>query len=139
MNKARLTSRMTYAAYISQQIGRLEYFATRDAIRAERIRCRLERYVKDKGPSGSGIDCGTTLSDGAEPQKLVFTFSFHTMDEHGCYDGWIDYTLVVKPEFNGLNLLIKGRDKNGLKDHLYEVYRNWLTEEADHPAMIEAD
>lgn len=96
----------------------------------ERHEARLAELV-DLLPSGSGIDCGTKIdADSCKPGKLVFTFSFHHMNESGMYDGWTDHVLTVTPSFDGIDLRISGRDRDGIKEYLYETYYQALTEEA---------
>lgn len=98
---------------------------------------RLEK-IMDSAPSGSGIDNGTKLDETKSGQaKLVFTFGYHHMNEHGFYDGWTDHTAVVTPSFNGFNLKITGRDRNQIKDYLYDVYAHWLRE--TNPAKLNMD
>lgn len=82
-------------------------------------------------PSGSGIDCGTKLDiDASNADKLVFLVSYHHMDENGMYDGWTEHTIIVKPSLtSGIELRLTGRDRNSIKEYLYEVFYSALTEE----------
>jgi len=82
-------------------------------------------------PSGSGIDCGTKIDlDASTPNRLVFTFSFHHMNDVGMYDGWTEHALIVTPSLtSGIDLRITGKDRNQVKDYLYEVYHHALTQE----------
>lgn len=80
-------------------------------------------------PSGSGIDRGTEIDiDASGPagsksiDRIVLTLGFHHMDEHRSYAGWTDHTITVRPAFDGLQLTIGGRNRNGIKDYLYDVY-----------------
>lgn len=92
---------------------------------------RALNLVRDYLPSGSGIDCGTTLDlDGSNGNALRFTFSFHHMDENGFYCGWTEHKLIVKPSFSGLSLHITGPDRNQIKEYLYELYDSALSQEA---------
>lgn len=76
----------------------------------------------DMLPSGSGIDCGTKLDeDRTNAQRLVFIVDHH-MSEHGYYDGWTTYTVTCRPAFDGIDITISGRDRNGVKDYLTETY-----------------
>lgn len=89
---------------------------------------RALKLVRDCMPSGSGIDCGTTLDlDASNGNALRFTFSFHHMDENGFYCGWTEHKLVVKPAFEGFNLHITGPDRNQIKDYLYQIYGDALS------------
>jgi hypothetical protein len=80
----------------------------------------LARYF----PSGAGIDSGARLKlDDCTPDKLVFTFSFHHMNENGYYDGWTDHTVTVRPSLaHGFELKISGQNRNDIKSYLYEVF-----------------
>lgn len=83
----------------------------------------LKHLVNQYMPSGSGIDNGTNLDDSSTPERLVFNMSFHHMDEHGCYNGWTDHQVIVKPSLQfGIDIRITGRDKNQIKEYLYETY-----------------
>lgn len=84
--------------------------------------------VKDFMPSGSGIDSGTEIDlDRSKPDKLVFTFGYHHMNENGYYDGWTHHTLIVRPSLaHGIDITISGRDRNQIKDYLHETYRHAL-------------
>lgn len=91
---------------------------------------RAEAIVAD-GPSGSGIDNGTRIDwERSTGDKIVLTFGFHHMDEHGYYDGWNDYQAVVTPSLiHGIQVTIKGRNRNDIKSYLFDVYHTWLTSE----------
>jgi hypothetical protein len=92
----------------------------------------IKDIVRNKFPSGSGWDCGTQF-DYAEsnPERLVFTGSFHHMDEGGGYDGWTEHRIIVTPSLaSGINIKITGRDRNQIKDYLHDIFHNALTEES---------
>lgn len=86
----------------------------------------IVRIVRDRMPSGSGVDTGTTLDESSKPDRFVFNLSFHHMDEHGSYDGWTDHSVIVTPTFCGPNVRVTGRDRNGVKDYLADLYREAL-------------
>jgi hypothetical protein len=87
------------------------------------------KNVMDTAPSGSGWDSGTTLDDESTPEKLVFTGSFHHMSEHGMYAGWTDHTITVRPSLqHGIMISVSGRDRNGIKEYLHELFWSWLQE-----------
>jgi hypothetical protein len=85
----------------------------------------IERLTKALMPSGSGFDRGTTIDlDASHADKLVFSAPFHHMDENGYYDGWTDHTVTVTPSLQlGFNLRISGRNRNAIKDYMYETFR----------------
>ena len=78
-------------------------------------------------PSGSGIDNGTQLDlDKSASEKLIFTFGYHHMNDVG-YHQWTDYKVIVKASLiYGLDIRITGRDVNGVKKYLYDVYSEFL-------------
>jgi hypothetical protein len=89
-------------------------------------------------PRGSGIDSGTKIDlDKSEPNKIVLTFDYHHMDEHGYYDGWsCGWKAIITPTFqcfSGIDIQIKSGKFNSrshsrrynddnFKDYLYETY-----------------
>jgi hypothetical protein len=108
-----------------------------------RHEANIETLCKDFMPSGSGIDCGTRLdwdasscerqTSGEYPSRLVFSFSFHHMNESGMYDGWTEHKLIVRPSLVfGIDLKITGRDRNGIKEYLYDVFQSALDQDIEH-------
>ena len=90
----------------------------------------IGKLVADTMPSGSGWDCGTKLDVTSNPAQLVFSGSFHHMDENGSYDGWTDHSVIVRPSLAyGLELRIAGRDRNDIKEYLHELFEYALTRE----------
>jgi len=80
-------------------------------------------------PSGSGIDNGMQLMLAASTrQKLVFRCEYHHMNEGGFYDGWTGHEIKVTPGWRGPNIVIGGRNRNDVKDYLYDVIECWLME-----------
>jgi len=90
----------------------------------------LDFIAKNQLPSGSGIDCGTTIdADASNAKQIVLELSFHHMDDCGYYDGWTAHTIKVRPAFDGIDLTISGRNRNEIKDYLHDVYHTVLTAE----------
>lgn len=90
----------------------------------------LRQLLADHMPSGSGIDNGTKLMDGATSERIRFYTSFHHMDENGYYDGWTDHIITLKPSLvSEFRLDISGRNRNDIKDYLADVFRNALETE----------
>jgi len=91
----------------------------------------IEDIQKNHLPYGSGIDTGCIVNN-EKFETLVIESSFHTMDEQGGYDRWIDFKVTVKPSLlSGIDLKIVGNfGKNqDLKDYLHEVFNMALTAE----------
>ena len=88
----------------------------------------LDWIEKQHLPSGSGIDSGTRIDRArTTPDKVVLVTSFHHMNEHGMYDGWTDHVIFCRPAFDGITVSIGGRDRNGIKDYLHEVFWDALS------------
>jgi hypothetical protein len=84
---------------------------------------KILALVKEHMPSGSGFDSGTTIDfDASHAEKLVFSMSFHHMNNNGYYDGWTEHTVTVTPSFQGINLRISGRNRNDIKEYIHETF-----------------
>jgi hypothetical protein len=80
-------------------------------------------------PRGSGIDAGCQFDYSKSNEKrIVIDFSFHHMDSNGMYCGWEDYTLTITPSFSGIDLRITGKNKNDIKEYLYQTFDYILSE-----------
>ena len=92
---------------------------------------RLNTLVQDHMPRGSGVDNGSYLDhEKSSPDKLVFTTSYHHMNDGGMYDGWTDHTVVVTPSLAfGISLRITGRNRNDIKDYLADLFLEALKTE----------
>lgn len=91
------------------------------------------RNLTDELPHGSGIDGENEIDlDKSTGEKIIIHTSFHHMDEYGGYDGWTDHTLTVTPSLQfGFNLKISGRNRNDIKDYLYECFAEDLNREVE--------
>ena len=77
-------------------------------------------------PSGSGWDHGTKLAK-STPERLVFYGSFHHMNDAGMYDGWTDHEIIVTPSLTyRYNIRVTGRDRNGIKEYLGDLFSDAL-------------
>jgi hypothetical protein len=95
----------------------------------------LRQIMKDFAPSGSGIDCGTTLASDSTAQKLIFDVSFHHMDKMGGYDGWTEHKVIVTPSLAmDYDLRITGKNRNDIKTYLYDVYSGFLSQQIRYNA-----
>jgi hypothetical protein len=97
---------------------------------AEKHTQTLLTLVDNVMPSGSGFDRGTSLDmERSTSERLVFTVAFHHMDEHGFYDGWTDHTVTVTSSLlSGIAIRVSGRNRNGIKDYIYETFEHALQE-----------
>ena len=91
---------------------------------------RITQAVKNHMPSGSGFDRGTRfdLSDhfdenGKVKPFLKFIVEFHHMNDGGYYDGWTAHVVTVRPSLSsGFDLTISGRNRDGIKDYIAEIF-----------------
>ena len=98
----------------------------------------IERLVEEHLPSGSGFDSGTHLClDHSQAEKLIFTTSFHHMNEHGFYDGWTEHEVIVGPSLpHGFCLEIRGEDRDDIHNYIGDVFHEALTKEIDDQSDI---
>jgi hypothetical protein len=86
-------------------------------------------------PHGSGFDTDTKLDyDASSKNHLVLYGSFHSMDEMGGYDGWIDFSIIVEPSLSfGFKTRISGRfgKKQDLKTYIVEFLSECLNKEIE--------
>lgn len=89
----------------------------------------LDKMARDL-PSGSGIDSGCQIDlDKSTGEKIVINTGFHHMHESGMYDGWSHHTVTVRASLGfGIDIRISGRDRNGIKEYLGEVFDSALRE-----------
>ena len=95
----------------------------------------IDRLCQTFMPSGSGFDAGTTLDvNRSSAEKLIFDSAYHHMDANGCYDGWSDLTITVKPSLQfEINIKITGlrrknrHDMDYMMDTFYEALNTETT------------
>ena len=109
------------ARYLESELASLIDANKRDM--ADTHEATIKRLVKDFMPSGSGFDAGTKLDlDLSHAERLVFTTSYHHMNDGGYYDGWTEHTVTVTPGFNGSNIKdIRARPKRYQRLHPFDV------------------
>ena len=80
-------------------------------------------------PHGSGFDSGTKIIiDDCDENEIVLDTNYHHMNDNGMYDGWTEHKVVIKPDWRGVSIKITGKDKNGIKEYMYEVFDQALNE-----------
>lgn len=91
----------------------------------------LYQIENDILPHGSGIDSGCKINpEKSNEQKIVIDVPYHCMDENGYYNGWRDYQIVIKPHLAfGFTVDVRGKDYNGLKDYLADLFHHVMSEE----------
>ena len=96
----------------------------------------IDSLVRGHMPSGSGFDCGTQFDIESHVEspadRLVFSTAFHHMNECGMYDGWTDHKVIIRPSLrDGFTMTITGRDRNGIKEYIADVFHSALNAETD--------
>ena len=90
-------------------------------------------------PSGSGIDAGTELDEARSTSRRIVLFvAFHHMDEAGGYDGWTSHNVIITPRFDGIDVRVTGKDRNGIKEYLADTYYVWAQEACPHKFTLPA-
>jgi hypothetical protein len=94
---------------------------------------RIMSIFKNTFPHGSGIDSSYLIDfERSNGEKIVFSFSFHHMNDVGYYDGWTTHTVTVTPSLSfGFNLKISGRNKNDIKEYLYDQMHGALHDKTE--------
>ncbi len=88
----------------------------------------IMRVTREHLPHGSGVDSGcVVMMEESAANKLIIHVPFHCMDANGCYDGWRDYRVTVRPTWDGITVAVRGQDYNGLKDYLGDLFHSALT------------
>lgn len=104
----------------------------------------LRKLCREYLPSGSGFDAGTSLVEEAcftgnkgFPSRLVFSTSFHHLNEHGSYDGWSEHKVIVTPDWEGFDLRVTDRDRNQIKGVIAETFHQVLSSPITYETMPE--
>ena len=83
----------------------------------------LSKYL----PSGSGLNYACSINiDESDENKIVIDFLYSHCNEFGWTVGYTAHKLICKPTFDGLDLRITGKDKNGVKEYLYDIFDSCL-------------
>lgn len=84
------------------------------------------KQLEDLLPHGSGID-DRIFIDSCTDRRITGHFDFHHMNGGGFYDGWVGYTFTVVATFNGIDVALRGQDKDGLRDYLGDLLHEAFT------------
>ena len=96
-------------------------------------------------PRGGGFDSypildeARTIPDTDKPtvRQLVFSGSYHGMDEHGGYNGWNDYTVFCRPDWTGVSVTVRGGGKHN--EYIGDRFHEALNAECSiHPSVQES-
>ena len=107
---------------------------------------RIGNIMRNTAPRGSGIDSGTAFRHDSTEELLLFSFSYHHMDEHGSYSHWTDHLVMVKASlWAGIRIFISGGEDEsvGVNAEWVDVpaYRTWYfgSTEARDQDLVDAD
>lgn len=91
----------------------------------------LDRIEIEILPYGSGFNAGCKVMIGScSDNKLVIKADFHHMNQNGYYSGWGEYSVIVKPSLRfGFTLKVTGRDRDGIKEYIANVFHELLDKE----------
>ena len=120
----------TLANGIAHNIAAIKNDRTTDEWR-DKWQERLKIIEQDVLPRGSGFDSGSKIDiDASTSDKIVISVDFHHMDSNGCYDGWTQHKVVVRPSLlHGFIVDIKGRNKNQVKEYIADQFHYILGNE----------
>jgi len=89
----------------------------------------IDKLINDL-PSGGGFDSGSQLKDfSSKPEKIVFSTSFHHMNDDGYYIGWSDHDIIVTPSFTGFDIRVTGRNVRDIKEYIGDVFYECLNKD----------
>ena len=81
-------------------------------------------------PHGSGLDGKVEfILDKCNSRRVVIFVEFHHM-KHGYYVGCTDHEIIVTATHCGPEIRVTGKDRNGIKDYLAELFYDALTQPA---------
>lgn len=88
---------------------------------------KLEEFVKNYLPHGSGFDNGTKfIWEESNQNKLVFSANFHHMDDNGMYCGWSEHKVIVTPDLLfGYNIKVTGQNKRDIKEYISGCFQGF--------------
>ena len=82
-------------------------------------------------PHGSGLDGKVEfVIDKCDAKCIVIFVEFHHMNDCGYYDGWTAHEIVATATHCGPIIRVTGRDRNGIKDYLAELFDHALNQPA---------
>lgn len=92
---------------------------------AENRHARIMQFL----PHGSGFDKGTEI-EACDDKRIVFSTSFHHMDENGFYDGWTEHKVTIHASLTvEISVAVSGINKRGIKDYIADVFSELMYRE----------
>ena len=101
----------------------------------DRYEDEIDDIMKNIFPHGSGVDNGCSFNyDKSCNNRLIINSGYHCMDEHGHYDGWVDFTVTLIPDLElDYKLKIKGNfgKYSHVKEYLYQIFHDSFDQEVN--------
>lgn len=89
----------------------------------------LKKIEKELLPRGAGFDSGTVIGLCHQEETVFLHTYYHHMNDVGYYDGWSRYTIICKPSFLGINVEVRGENRNDILDYIHDVFYECLVAE----------
>jgi hypothetical protein len=87
----------------------------------------IRRIESNLLPRGSGFDGGTRVDmEKSSAERIVLATAYHHSGEQG-YTHWTEHTITVYPAFEGVRLVISGKNPGDFKDYAHEVFDSAMT------------
>jgi len=100
----------------------------------EKWRDNISYHEENYLPHGSGIGNCKVDIDKSSSNKVVIFSDYHVMNENGFYDGYIDFSVTIKPSLL-FDFALKINGKFGkhqdIKDYLYDTFDQDLRREIE--------
>jgi hypothetical protein len=113
---------LTLAQHIASALeARLNCAGAGDLVRIwDRALVQLENFLPHDR------ECKIDL-DASMGSKIVVHLECHHMDDDGMHGVWTDYTVTVRPAFQGFDISVSGRGRSGIKDRLEKRFNAALS------------
>jgi len=123
-----MTTKKVYQAFANAIVARQNCERSGNAEWKLKHTEAINALIRDCMPRGSGVDNGCTLDlDRSTGERLGFATAYHHTDESGCYDGWTEHSIIVRASLcYGFTVSVTGRNRNGIKDYLAELFQECL-------------
>lgn len=131
---------MTYSYTVAERISSLlySYANSKGQENKDHFAVLIEDFGREHLPHGSGLNGVVEIDlDRSNPEKIVINCEYHHMCKSGFYGEWTNHTVTITPSFNGFNIKISGRNRNDIKEYLYDVFSYAMGEVVEHKTMID--
>lgn len=60
-------------------------------------------------------------------QAIAAMTTAHQNCDSGMYDGWTEHKVTVTPSFSGFDITVSGRNRNGIKEYIADMFYTALS------------